>query len=73
MTRAMSLNALTPLVSSYTSKGTRAVVAMNVRYSAHRLLSHSPTISAASSAAKARSTSARIRRCAGEYLKARPR
>ena len=42
---------VTEVTNSSTSSGTKRVVATNVRYSAHRLASHSPTISTASSVA----------------------
>ena len=50
-TSVITLNQPNDSVSSYTSNGTKVVVATKVRYSAQRLASHSPTISTASSEA----------------------
>lgn len=51
MTSAITFSVVTPLISSRISYGTKAIVATNVRYSAHRLANQSPTASTPSSTA----------------------
>ncbi len=45
MTSATTFSAVTLLISSSISRGTKTMVATNVRYSAHRLANHSPMAS----------------------------
>ena len=53
MIRASTFSAVTLLISSSISNGTKTIVATNVRYSAHRLANQSPIASIPSSTAYA--------------------